>query len=179
MIENENNKMIFAVGTSPVFPFPIRFFRKSDLHCYLRRGDKTVELVQGTDFTVETREDYSNGANVELKTTGTANLPAGIPTGCTLVILRELPFFQETALPNNGKLPSEALERQLDKFAAMMQQLKEELSRCVKIAVAAGEEPESVIAMILGAKDMALDSASTAASAAAACSWAWWRFCSS
>lgn len=170
MIENENNKMIFAVGTSPVFPFPIRFFRKSDLHCYLRRGDKTVELVQGTDFTVETREDYSNGANVELKTTGTANLPAGIPTGCTLVILRELPFFQETALPNNGKLPSEALERQLDKFAAMMQQLKEELSRCVKIAVAAGEEPESVIAMILGAKDMALDSASTAASAAAACS---------
>ena len=79
MIENENNKLTFVVGSSPVFPFPIRFFKKTDIHCYLWRDGKSIELQQNTDFTVETKDDYSNGANIELKTTGTINLPNGIP----------------------------------------------------------------------------------------------------
>lgn len=164
MVEQTENKMIYVVGSNPVFAFNIRFFAPSEIRCYL--GE--TELVNGVDFTVEAKNDYSTGANVTLNT-GTENVPV-LPLGKRLAIMRVLPFVQQLNLPEYGKLPSEPVEYQFDKIIMICQQLREEVERCVKVAVASGESPESVIRMILGAKDMALDSASTAASAAAACS---------
>lgn len=164
MVEQTENKMIYVVGSNPVFAFNIRFFAPSEIRCYL--GE--TELVNGVDFTIEAKNDYSTGANVTLNT-GTENVPV-LPLGKRLAIMRVLPFVQQLNLPEYGKLPSEPVEYQFDKIIMICQQLREEVERCVKVAVASGESPESVIRMILGAKDMALDSASTAASAAAACS---------
>lgn len=140
-------------GVQTDFPFAFRALDPSHIAVYI--GDAQVT----TGFTVELAE-----------TGGTVRFTIAPGSGKSLAILRATPFDQQTDIQDNQAFLPEIVETALDKLTMLVQQLKEELSRCVKIAVAAGEEPESVIAMILGAKDMALDSASTAASAAAACS---------
>ena len=140
-------------GVQTDFPFAFRALEPSHIAVYI--GDAQVT----TGFTVELAE-----------TGGTVRFTIAPGSGKSLAILRATPFDQQTDIQDNQAFLPEIVETALDKLTMLVQQLKEEVSRCVKIAVAAGEEPESVIAMILGAKDMALDSASTAASAAAACS---------
>lgn len=140
-------------GVQTDFPFAFRALEASHIAVYI--GDEQVT----TGFTVELAE-----------TGGTVRFTIAPGSGKSLAILRATPFDQQTDIQDNQAFLPEIVETALDKLTMLVQQLKEELSRCVKIAVASGEKPESVIAMILGAKDMALDSASTAASAAAACS---------
>lgn len=117
MIETTTNKVVYVVADNPLFAFPIPFFAPSDIHCYLYDGDNETELVRGTDFTVETQDDYSHGANVTLLGT--------LVPGNKLTIAREVPMTQDVNLPEYGKLPTTALEEQLDKFIMICQQLKE------------------------------------------------------
>ena len=107
MLETTSNKIVYEIKSdSKIFAFPIRFFQPSDIVCYL----DNVELENGVDFSVETKTDYSSGANITL------NIP--VSAGSKLAILRILPEIQETSLPEYGKLPSTSLEKQLDKDPA-------------------------------------------------------------
>lgn len=120
MLETTSNKIVYEIKSdSKIFAFPIRFFQPSDIVCYL----DNVELENGVDFSVETKTDYSSGANITL------NIP--VSAGSKLAILRILPEIQETSLPEYGKLPSSSLEKQLDKIVMICQQLKEVLDRAV------------------------------------------------
>ena len=144
-------------GAQDTFPFAFPVLDASHVAVYLSKGDTESRLSEG--FTVSLTE---SGGSVVF---GTA--PA---QGSRVAIIRDTPYDQQVDLQNNTAFYPELLESMSDKLTMLVQQLREELSRCVKLAVASGESPESVVAMILGAKDMVLDSASTAASAAAACS---------
>ena len=144
-------------GAQDTFPFNFPVLDPSHVAVYTYTGDTESRVSEG--FTVSLTE---NGGNVTFETA-----PA---KDTRIAILRDTPFDQQVDLQNNTAFYPELLESMSDKLTMLVQQLREELSRCVKLAVASGESPESVVAMILGAKDMALDSASTAASAAAACS---------
>ena len=144
-------------GAQDTFPFNFPVLDPSHVAVYTYTGNTESRISEG--FTVSLTE---NGGNVTFETA-----PA---KDTRIAILRDTPFDQQVDLQNNTAFYPELLESMSDKLTMLVQQLREELSRCVKLAVASGESPESIVAMILGAKDMALDSASTAASAAAACS---------
>ena len=131
MIETTENKRVYTVGTSPAFAFDLSFFAVEEIHCYVSQGEKAVELQRGVDFSVERKASYEGGATVTLSEQPTQNLPAGLPTGATLAIVREVKLTQELSLPRYGKLPSEELEKQLDKFAMQTQQLAEQLTRAL------------------------------------------------
>ena len=128
MIENTNCKVTYTVGESAVFSFPYRFFNASDIQCYLYTpGSESEEvLVRNTDFSVEVKSDYSSGAEITL-------LRDPLPVGSKFTILRSVPITQTLALPLLGKLPSAALEVQLDRLVMMLQQLEEQLRLCIKI----------------------------------------------
>ncbi|MBR2510441.1 MAG: hypothetical protein IKB71_11955 [Lentisphaeria bacterium] len=104
MIESTNNKVVFSVDENMTFPFPYRFFRKEDLQVFLDEK----KLQSGTDYSIEDKTDYSLGANITLNVADAK--------GKNLVVLRVLPVIQETSLPEKGKLPSGAIETQLDKI---------------------------------------------------------------
>ncbi len=125
MIENQDSKRIFTVGTSAVFPFNVRFFKPDNLRCYLENGQGNSELLTlDVDYSVEVKASYLSGATVRL-------LRYPLPSGKKLVIQRILPLTQDISLPNGGKLPSESLEYQLDKVVMMLQQLQEAINRAV------------------------------------------------
>lgn len=140
-------------GAQTDFPFAFRALEPSHIAVYINDG----LVTEG--FTVELAE-----------TGGTVRFTTAPGSGKSLAILRDAPFDQQTDIQDNQAFLPEIVETALDKLTMLVQQLKEELERCVKVGVASGESPESILSMILGAKDMALDSASSAASAAAACS---------
>lgn len=131
MIETTENKRVYTVGTSPAFAFDLSFFAAEEIRCYVSQGEKAVELQRGVDFFVERKAGYEGGATVTLSEQPTQNLPTGLPTGATLAIVREVKLTQELSLPRYGKLPSEELEKQLDKFAMQTQQLAEQLTRAL------------------------------------------------
>ena len=162
MLESKNNKVVFKVGGEKQYAFPVRILQPQDVHCKLSENKKEIELQYGKDFEVLPQSNYDNGCMVKFNRT--------LPYGETLVIYRENELTQELALPNHGKLPSEGLETALDKITMICQQFKEELARCVKVAATEGQKPEDVIAMLLGAKDMALTAAETSTNAAASAS---------
>jgi hypothetical protein len=158
MIESTKNKVVFKIDENLTFPFPYRFYRKEDLQVFVD-GKK---LLYGTDFTVEDKPDYENGANVCLLLSDAK--------GKNLAILRVLPAVQSTSLPERGKLPSDALENQLDKIVMVQQQLQEEVDRCAKVPATSDMDPveylEDLVEVTQNSKDVALNAAVAAASSA-------------
>ena len=126
MIETTTNKLTFLVGNDPVFAFPIPFFNKTDIHCYITNSDGILfELENGSQFSVEDREDYTEGALITLLDNHFS--------GSKLTISRVMIITQDISLPQYGKIPSPSLERQLDKTIMICQQLREMLSRVVLV----------------------------------------------
>ena len=158
MIESINNKVVFSVDENMTFPFPYRFFRKEDLQVFL--DEKKLQI--GTDYSIQDKTDYSLGANITLN--------VAEAKGKNLVVLRVLPVIQETSLPEKGKLPSGAIETQLDKIIMIQQQFGEELERCAKLPVYtqtdAVEYLENLVTVTVNSKDVALNAAVAAANSA-------------
>ena len=140
-------------GEQKEFPIPFRFLKDGHIAVFHPEG----LYASGTDYEV-------SGESVVFHTA---------PSGA-IAILRMVPFVQESDYVPNGDVPAETLERNLDYLTMQTQELQEAVGRCVKMPETSEQTAEEWFAawekMILGAKDMALDSASMAASAAAACS---------
>ncbi|MBQ9088655.1 MAG: hypothetical protein IJY46_07735 [Lentisphaeria bacterium] len=130
MLERNENTLLFEVSQTPVFDFNIRFFDKSDIKLFLEQdGGGSLSLIPGTDYSVEDKDDYSDGAKITLNI-GSRNLPQ-LPSGKKLAISRILPLHQTLNLPENGKIPSTGLELQLDRIVMQIQQLSEKLGRTI------------------------------------------------
>ena len=130
MLERTDNTLLFEVSKTPVFDFNIRFFDKSDIKLFLEQdGGGSLSLIPGTDYSVEDKDDYSDGAKITLNI-GSRNLPQ-LPSGKKLAISRILPLHQTLNLPENGKIPSTGLEIQLDRIVMQIQQLAEKLGRTI------------------------------------------------
>lgn len=149
MIETTENKRVYTVGTSPAFAFDLSFFAVEEIHCYVSQGGTAVELQRGVDFSVERKASYEGGATVTLSEQPTQNLPTGLPTGATLAIEREMKLTQELSLPRYGKLPSEELEKQLDKLTMICQQLQSRLARSMVLPPTHTETDETAYSWFL------------------------------
>ena len=122
MLTSAESVMRFSVSSASAYPFTLRFFDASNIHVYWEStAGASIELQRGVDFSVESKDDYTLGANIIML--------RQLTFGTKIAIKRVLPPIQELALPNAGKLPSESLETQLDKFTMMLQQLEESVGR--------------------------------------------------
>ncbi len=162
MLENSTNKLVYEVKTSKVFAFPVPFTSPSDIVCYLEEGQQAERKLAPGEFTVESKDDYSAGADITL------NIP--LPAGKNLAIVRECPITQLVDFPEFGKFPASANEKALDKLTMICQQLREELARCLKTTITSGSDPQLLLDAIDKAVDAALQASANAVDAEYGCS---------
>ena len=146
-------------GVQKTFPVVFRFLRAEDLGVYWAENSQieNVKYELNKDYTVVGDGSFENG--------GTVIFATAPPEG-RLAIRREIPYTQESNYTPNGDIPAETLEGNLDKAVMLIQQLKEELERCIKVAIASGESPEALLKSIFMAKDSALTAAQASANSA-------------
>ena len=117
---------------------------------------------------------YVNGARITSgysvtlngESGGTVVMDAAPEKGTRLVILRNVPFTQLTDIQNNTAFLPEIIEQMSDKLTMICQQLKEELSRCVRVDPGSVDPPEAFVSRISQAVEDCLFSAETAQAAA-------------
>lgn len=111
-------------GVTTAFSFPYLFISNSDLVVVSKldsTGAETTKTIT-THYTV-TGAGVSSG--------GTVTYLTAPPTGTTVIIYRDKAAIQELSLNENGKIPAESLETQLDKLAMMVQRVKNKLARSI------------------------------------------------
>ena len=115
-------------GVTVNFPVPFMYFENTDGTKQIKvaladnNGENEVILTENIDFTI-TDAGEANG-------TLTTNVAPEI--GKRLTIIFNIPIEQLTDYAEFGRLPSESIERALDKVTAILKQMQEELDRCVK-----------------------------------------------
>ncbi len=114
-------------------------------------GTETI-LVNNRDFTVSARADRSGGV-----------LHTVLPANYKLVMYLDQPCTQEVDLRNNGILDAEVLEYGMDKLTLLIAQLREGLSRAIKVGVGSEETPEALTERIFTAHGESVESAKDAA----------------
>lgn len=134
-IDNIDPVESYTVGAAPrsVFALPFSFFEDADL----------IVEVGGTVMTLN--EDYTV-AGAAVTGAGVVTLTEEV-TDTTVVITRLLQIERTVDFPNSGPLDMEALNTQLDKTIAMIQQVQ---------ADASGSTGQSILAQTIAARDAAL-----------------------
>ena len=120
----ENRKTYNGNGVTDTFSFPYYFLETSDLMVYVDGVLKTIT----THYTVTGAGSEAGGTVVF--TAG--NIPAS-GTG-NVVIVREVPYTQETDYPSGDKFPSASHERALDKLTMLVQRLKDLSDRSIGLS---------------------------------------------
>ena len=97
----------------------------------------TTDGVQiDTDQVITTDYTVSMNADQDASPGGTVTMVAAPATGETITILRDVSATQGASLPNQGGWYPKVVENALDKQAMLVQQINEELTRCLKLSVA-------------------------------------------
>lgn len=116
-------------GVQTEFDFNFKYIQNSDIKVYLpdigAAADDSNLLIEGSDYTLQT-EDRNVGGTVVFS----------IPPVDTkeLFIIREEPYDQTVPLKPNTNFPEKVIETGLDKLTMICQQLRESVSRCIKVA---------------------------------------------
>ena len=143
------------------FPFSFTVWQNVELAVTVTDPAGNSSLVQGWQ--------------VELSPTGGTLVyehnHAPLPTGYSLAITRAMPFTQEIDLVSGTRFDAEAIETALDKATAERQQLREALSRAVKLPETSLDTPENLVQNLYTARNeaqAAADNAQTSETNAAA-----------
>lgn len=113
-------------GATLAFSFPYKFFADADLVVLVKVDSTGVETTK----TLTTHYTCS-GAGVEAG--GTVTMVTAPATGETLIIYRDKSAIQELDIGENGKIPSDNLEKQIDKLVMMIQRNKNKLARGITL----------------------------------------------
>lgn len=164
-VSSSTNKFRYeGNGSTDTFAFTGRIFSAADLKVEIitRATDALVEtLTLTTDYTVTINGDES--ASVQI--TNALKIPSSLQD---VQLRRDLAQTQTVDLPTGTVFPASSVENALDKMAALVQDLSEEVDRCVKISVTSSDDPPSALEVIDAADDAADSAAAAAASAVAA-----------
>ena len=66
MLDNNECRRIFPAGGTNELFFDVPFQKVTDIHVAYAFGGERVNLERNTDFTVEEKSDYSNGAVITI-----------------------------------------------------------------------------------------------------------------
>lgn len=142
-------------GSQTSFPFTFKVFTTADVQVIRTdlAGNETT-LVLGTDYTVtlNSNQDSNPGGTVT-----TTSAPA---SGFLITLTSQVSATQSTDLTNQGGFYPNVINTALDKMTILVQQLKEQVSRAVKVNISSSITPEQLVAE--------LESGATTATAAAA-----------
>lgn len=158
------NKVIYTGnGTTTVFGYTFYVLDEDDITLYLVDVATEVQTLITTNFTLS-----PTGGSFPA-TGGTVTYPAvGTPLPSTkkIVILRETDLLQPTVLPTNTSLKPKVIEMSLDRATMGIQQVAEEVERCVKVGVGSGTDPDNLLTQISNSVSQSAASASAAAASA-------------
>lgn len=146
-------------GVTTTFSFSFKVFEASDLLVVLTdSSDAETELVLNTGYTVSLNADQNVSPGGTITTTATH------ATGYKVTITTEVPATQEVTIPNGGAFYPAVLNEALDRLTVLVQQVQEQVSRCIKTAISSDASPDAMLASI----SQAVSDAETAAAAAQA-----------
>lgn len=113
-------------GSTTAFAFGYKFFADADLVVVVKTNSTGAETTK----TITTHYTVS-GAGSE--SGGTVTFLSAPASGETVIIYRDKSAVQELDITENGKIPSDNLEKQLDKLVMMVQRIKNKLARSVSL----------------------------------------------
>ncbi len=116
-----------GTGADTALSIPWKFYASSDLIVTKR----TTATGAETTMTLDSHYSVSGGAGA----TGTVQVISGstnFPSTVTWTVTRASPRTQALDLAQNDAFPAESLEAQLDKVVLQLQDLKEQVDRCLK-----------------------------------------------
>ena len=162
-LDTNISKTIFhGNGVATTFPFAFKVWS----------ADQLTVTVTMPGATEQTEEDVTAQCSISLTESGgsVVYLREGspLPAGAVLSITRDMPFVQEVDLVSASRFDPQVIEDALDQAAAERQQLREGLSRAVKLSATSATTPEDMVEDIFDARDQAEQSATGAAASATA-----------
>lgn len=139
-----------GTGLASAYTFAFKVFRAEDVRVVRSASsdasaqDETLKL--GTDYTVKLN------ANQDEKAGGTVTLVSPLAEGLRLSILSAITPDQQMVLTNHdGFLPT-TLNESADKAIALIQELKEEVGRSLRVPASADKTPEDLTEELLSAQ---------------------------
>lgn len=139
-----------GTGLVSAYTFAFKVFRPEDVKVVRSESadasaqDEALKL--GTDYTVKLN------ANQDEKAGGTVTLVSPLAAGLRLSILSAITPDQQMVLTNHdGFLPT-TLNESADKAIALIQELKEEVSRSLRVPASADKTPEDLTEELLSAQ---------------------------
>lgn len=168
-ISSETRKAGPFLGTGAVseYPFDFTVFRAEDLLLVMadeNGADST--LVLDSDYTVDLNADQDSSPG------GTVTLASPLPADHLLVITSDIAALQPTDLTNQGGFYPSVINTALDRLTILIQQLREQVSRSLKVSITSEEEatPDAIIAEMTAAVGSAAASATAASGSASSAS---------
>lgn len=132
MLTHVDNRITYnGNGNATEFAYQFKILDRTDIKVLLTDADGKEKLLT-KDYYVDVEKNvvrypgYAVGAEVP-----ESERPPVLPTGWKLTIYREVPVTQETDLPD--QYPFNQVEDIGDKLTIICQQLKDAISRCLKI----------------------------------------------
>lgn len=135
-----------------VYPFGFKVFSASDVYVVLAENGIEARAAYGTDYVVRLNSNQDNepGGVVELLCEA---------AGKTVTIGSCVPYTQEVVITNKGGFYPTILNKAYDKLTILVQQLLEEVSRCVKVPISGQEKPDALIQTLYESALMAKENA--------------------
>jgi hypothetical protein len=115
-------------GTTGPFPFLFPFTDDADISVFTVT-DGVVDDLDDSEYTLTGAGDPDGGSVTTV---------AAVATGTTLVIMRIIALDQTTDLENQGSFYAETHEDTFDRLAMQIQQLQEEVNRCLRMPKSIG-----------------------------------------
>ena len=141
MIQHRSTKVIYeGDGVTQRFPFAFPFHDVSDVKVLIYDQASNTERVLARDYFVDAvAKVVLYPGYVPGQEPADGDRPPLLAEGQKLVIYRKTPLTQMVDLGEKYPLPT--VERMPDKLTMMVQELKEELDRCVKGSISGGKPP--------------------------------------
>lgn len=138
-------------GKLTAFTFTFKIFASDDVKVLAATSGVVfpVELTYGSDFTVTLNADQDATPG------GTVELAEPLPEGHRLSIVSGQKYTQEVQLTNFSRFPPEIINTGLDRIVIEIQQLLEEVERCIKVPATSDWNAEELVAILLEAADLA------------------------
>jgi hypothetical protein len=131
-VSTTTNKTSYACnGSTTLFTFSFPIYASSELVVKVRND------AAGTDTTLTLTTDYTLSAS-PWTSGGSVTTVATHASGNTIFIYRATTQGQDTDLVANDSLPAATLETRYDKLECRIQDLEEQIARCIKVPLTDG-----------------------------------------
>lgn len=160
-----DNKVTYqGNGATTVWPFSFPVLEREHLKVILTDA-AGVETALASDYVVDltgktvTYPGYESG-----QAPPAISQPPVLPSGSKITLLRQVPLTQEADL--GDRWPFDVVEGMSDRTTMQIQQLAEQVNRCIKIGVTSQMDPTDLLGAIDAATTTAVSSATSAATSA-------------